>query len=329
MKKTVCTLISLIIIVLSLMPLSAFAAEEKAYGDFLKYTVENGEVKITGHTDKIPTLCEIPSEIEGLKVTTIGEEAFFDTIGVIEFVLPDTIVTIEKRAFNSCRGTEKINIPEGVKTIGDGAFGDCSEMLEAIIPDSVESFGKRVFKDCESLRDTKIPDHFTVIPDGTFDYCEDLYNIVLPEGVTEIGESAFNECVDIVSINIPKSLKKVGEYAFYCCEELQDVYYGGTEEDWKKITVATHNEWFTNANIHYNAKMEEYIPAIPDETSSASFDAGENGTANSSEGSVEEEVVKIIKKQNFKRYGIIIGSVVLTAVVAVVIVVVVKKKKTK
>ena len=328
MKRIISALISVIIIVFSLMPMTAFAAEEKMYGDFIKYVVENGEVKITGHTDKIPTLCEIPAEIEGCKVTTIGEEAFYDTIGVGEFVLPDTIITIEKRAFNSCRGTTAINIPKNVKTIGDGAFGDCSEMLEAVVPDSVESFGERVFKDCESLTNVKIPDHFTKIPAGTFDYCEDLYDVVIPEGVTEIGESAFNECVDVVSINIPKSLAKIGEYAFYCCEELQDIYYGGTEEDWEKINIAAYNDSFKNATVHYNSKQEEYTPAIPDETSSAKFDIDANNTTDPNEGSVEEEQLKIIRKQNFKRYGIIIGSVVLVAAI-VIVVVVVKKKKAK
>jgi len=326
MKRVFSTLISAIIIMLSVMPLSAFAAEEKLYGDFLKYVIENGEVKITGHTDKIPTLCEIPSEIEGCKVTTIGEKAFFDTIGVGEFVLPDTIITIEKRAFNSCRGTTKINIPDGVKTIGDGAFGDCSEMLEGIIPDSVENFGERVFKDCESLVTVKIPDHFTKIPAGTFDYCEDLYDVVIPEGVTEIGESAFNECVDIVSLNIPKSLTKVGEYAFYCCEELQDIYYEGTEEDWKKISIAEHNEKFRNAEIHYSSKVEEYTPAIPDETSSTIYNT-EEYDVNNQEGSPYTEEAEIIKKQSITRIGIIIGSVVLVVVAVIAVVVVVKKKK--
>ncbi|MBQ3005686.1 MAG: leucine-rich repeat domain-containing protein [Clostridia bacterium] len=327
MKRIITAFISVVILMLSLMPMSAFAAEEKLYGEFLKYVIENGEAKITGHTDKIPTLCEIPSEIEGCKVTAIGEEAFYDTIGVNEFVLPDTIITIEKRAFNSCRGTTKINIPDGVKTIGDGAFGDCSEMLEAIIPDSVENFGIKVFKDCESLRNAKIPDHFTVIPESTFDYCEDLYDVVIPEGVTEIGESAFNECVDIVTINVPKSLKKVGEYAFYCCEELRDVYYSGTKEDWGKIVFAEHNEWLKNANIHFNSKVEEYVPAVPDETSSAAFTKDTNTEGQSD--SVQKEQLEIVRKQNFKKIIIIAVTVAVVVIAAVVTTVVIKKKKSK
>ena len=320
MKKIVSALISAIIIVLALMPLSAFAAEEKVYGDFLKYVIENGEVKITGHTDKIPTLCEIPSEIDGCKVTTIGEEAFYDTVGVGEFVLPDTIITIEKRAFNSCRGTTKINIPDGVKTIGDGAFGDCSEMLEAIVPDSVENFGIKVFKDCESLEKARIPDHFTTIPESTFDYCEDMFDVVIPEGVTEIGASAFNECVDIVSINIPKSVTKIGEYAFYCCEELTDVYYSGTEEEWNKIVMAEHNEWLKDANVHYNSEPEEFEPVLPDQKKISP-------TANPTEEDVHIQEAEIVRKQNFKKIGIIAGVTAAVLVAAVAGVIVVKKKK--
>ncbi len=327
MKRIIAVLISVVILMLSLMPISVFAVEEKTYNDFLKYVIENGEAKITGHTDKIPTVAEIPSEIDGCKVTTISEEAFYDTVGVGEFVLPDTIITIEKRAFNSCRGTTKINIPDGVKTIGDGAFGDCSEMLEAIIPDSVENFGKKVFKDCESVRSVKIPAHFTVIPESTFDYCEDLYDVVIPEGVTEIGENAFNECVDIVTLNIPKSLKKVGEYAFYCCEELRDIYYSGTKEDWEKIVVAEHNEWFKNANVHFESKFEEYTPAIPDETSSAEFSRETNTEIQTD--SLQDEKVEIIKKQNLTKTIIICAVAALVIAAAAVTVVVLKKKKSR
>ncbi|MDD6485262.1 MAG: hypothetical protein PUF72_11980, partial [Clostridiales bacterium] len=39
--------------------------------------------------------------------------------------------------------------------------------------------------------------------------------------------------------------------AFFNCTGLTDVYYSGTEEQWKNISIASYNDCLKNATIHY------------------------------------------------------------------------------
>jgi hypothetical protein len=47
------------------------------------------------------------------------------------------------------------------------------------------------------------------------------------------------------------SVTSIGEYAFYGCNSLTDVYYNGSEEDWRKISIESGNAYLTDAMIHF------------------------------------------------------------------------------
>ena len=49
----------------------------------------------------------------------------------------------------------------------------------------------------------------------------------------------------------------IGDYAFRLCTNLKDVYYSGTEEEWKKIDIRDSNDSLSNVKIHFNSKTEE------------------------------------------------------------------------
>ena len=73
-------------------------------------------------------------------VLTIGSNAF-DTMSSklknIEF--PNTLITIEDRAFSSCTSLEKIEIPNNVQNIGNNAFSGCTNLNEIKINKSKDS----------------------------------------------------------------------------------------------------------------------------------------------------------------------------------------------
>ena len=62
------------------------------------YTMENGEVTITGYNGTATEL-EIPAEIDGAPVTEIAQEAFMNQYGLTSVVLPDSLKTIGSGAF--------------------------------------------------------------------------------------------------------------------------------------------------------------------------------------------------------------------------------------
>ena len=79
-----------------------------------------------------------------------------------------------------------------------------------------------------------------------------LEDVTLPENITKIGSYAFSECSSLKSITIPGSVKKIDYNAFERCEELTDVYFGGTEEEWKKVKIGSYNYAVSDENIHFN-----------------------------------------------------------------------------
>ena len=69
----------------------------------------------------------------------------------------------------------------------------------------------------------------------------------------------FYFCTSLTSITIPDSVTTIGNDAFLRCDSLTDVYYGGTEAQWKKISIGSSNEDLTSATIRYN-----YVAEKPD-----------------------------------------------------------------
>ena len=81
----------------------------------------------------------------------------------------------------------------------------------------------------------------------------DIEYFVIPNNVTRIRGNAFYGCDNLKSVTIPKNIKNIYTNAFKDCESLTDVYYEGSEEDWKKIKINPHNDELLNATIHYNS----------------------------------------------------------------------------
>lgn len=121
------------------------------------YNTTQGEgiCVIKGIIDCYPVIV-IPSVIDGCRVTRIGQHAFNEKVnrfvdGIVEVVLPDTLVKIDSCAFANCDELTKINIPDGVTEIGQEAFTGCKSLNEINIPDSVTYIGDWVFDECDSL----------------------------------------------------------------------------------------------------------------------------------------------------------------------------------
>ena len=67
-----------------------------------------------------------------------------------DYIVPDSVVKIGKKAFFRCKSLGSVTIPDSVTEIGDGAFG-CSSLISIIIPDSVTKISDWVFSDCNEL----------------------------------------------------------------------------------------------------------------------------------------------------------------------------------
>lgn len=103
------------------------SASAEVYGDF-EYEIIDGTIEITRYTGDGGDVV-IPSTINGKKVTSIGNNAFFWREGLTGVTIPNSITSIGSWAFIRCTNLTNITIPESVTSIGSYAFEHLSNAL--------------------------------------------------------------------------------------------------------------------------------------------------------------------------------------------------------
>ena len=156
-------------------------------------------------------------------VTSIGRGAFNGCSGLTSITIPNSVTSIGDYAFSRCSRLTSITIPNSVTSIGNGAFYDCSGLTSITIPNSVTSIGNHAFDGCEGLTSIIIPNWVTYIGKYAFSRCSGLTNIIIPNSVTGIGERAFSWCTKLTSISIGNSVTGIGEWVFSDCWALEDI----------------------------------------------------------------------------------------------------------
>ncbi len=222
----------------------------------LEFEAEDGKITVVAYEGTAAELT-IPSEIDGLPVTAIGDNAFYtSTIEKItlpnsithigknafglceslsEIVFSEGLVSIANSAFQNCPALTSITLPSSVKTIGDAVFYNCDTLETFRFPDRIESIGTQLFWGCETLTDVYLPCSMPIIPYGMFYGCVSLrHNELIIPNVTEIGDAAFFNCKSLELLIVPHTVKVIGDKAFACCYNLadisvwsHDVLYGG------------------------------------------------------------------------------------------------------
>ena len=132
------------------------------------------------------------------------------------YAVPEGVVTISDRAFNSCPEISSVTLPQSVAYIGSYAFYECGKLIDIDLPKSVETIGEGAFEGCRELESIVIPDGVISINDATFRNCYRLSSVVLPSGIVEIGDGAFEDCHRLEQISLPDDLIVIGKWAFDC-----------------------------------------------------------------------------------------------------------------
>ncbi|MBR1987596.1 MAG: leucine-rich repeat protein [Clostridia bacterium] len=131
----------------------------------------DGTCAVSGLTDEGKTKARIiiPSTYNGMTVTTIGSEAFYNNTTVQRVVIPSSIKSIGGSAFGECYGLRNVTFAENsqLETIGDSAFFECP-ISSIELPSSLKTIGSEVF------------------------WATDISFITIPENVTTIDKYAFN-----------------------------------------------------------------------------------------------------------------------------------------
>ena len=245
MKKRIFSFVLAVLMIASLLPATALAADVVASGTCgaegngsnLTWTLDSeGVLTISGSGDMYNygssdfsapwdgSRSRVKSVVIADDVTSIGEYAFFYCESLTSVTIPDSVTSIGKYAFFCCTSLTSVTIPDSVTSIGRFAFSNCTSLTSVTIPDSVTSIGEYAFYYCKSLTSMTIPDSVTSISSSTFASCTSLTSVTIPNSVTSIGEYAFYDCKSLTSVTIPGSVTSIGLYAFASCTSLTGIW---------------------------------------------------------------------------------------------------------
>ena len=198
----------------------------------------------------------IPSEINGTPVTTIGNAAFRDS-SVTSVTIPASVTEIGSNAFAGCTNLTIVNyagdwsnltIQSGNPAVQDAANAPLFDFeftpdntavivtnykyngaaADVTIPSRyqgkpVTTIGHAAFFN-SAVTSVTIPDSVTSISDEAFINCPKLTNISIPNSVTYIGFSAFSSCTSLKSITLPSSLSFISGALFLGCSQLTTIH---------------------------------------------------------------------------------------------------------
>ena len=71
-------------------------------------------------------------------------------------VIPNSVTSIGKAAFNGCTGLTSVTISEGVTSIGKEAFAGCSALTTVTLPKGVKKMPD-AFNNCTGITTINIP----------------------------------------------------------------------------------------------------------------------------------------------------------------------------
>ena len=230
MQKRILTLLLSIVMVISMVPLQAFAQEEVP--EISQDTTAPEEETLA---PEIPEET-LPTEAETLPPETPAEEPLPTETETLPQEAseeePETMVEETEPAFESqiqpwsasgdCSAEDSWNSTNdvswslndnGVLTIsGTGQMKNYSESNAA------PWFSERL-----SIKQVIINPGVTYIGNYAFYYCVNLENVTIPGTVKTVGSSAFSKCTALTSVVIPDGVAQLYNYVFSGCTALTQV----------------------------------------------------------------------------------------------------------
>lgn len=219
MKKRLLSILLVLLMALTLLPLGALADDDNKCGENLTWNLdETGILTIsgTGDMDDYSSADPAPWSAKNNDIN--------------EIIVLDGVTSIGDNAFHSCKA-ESVDLQgTSLVSIGKNAFSRCTMLMSIFIPGSVQSIGSEAFSLCEGLSTVELPTTLTKIPDGIFTDCALLDSITIPDTVTEIGANAFLGCREFTLGKLPTGIKSIGAAAFENCGKIEELVLPETLE---------------------------------------------------------------------------------------------------
>lgn len=264
-KRLISTVTALVLLIsaFSLIPFDGYATDDSIYTSedgLWQYKFRDGSrigVCLTSGLKYVSAYLggdseiEVPSIIDGYRVSEIGEYAFYNLDDAAQINLPYTINEIDSSAFAFCDSLRSIALPTGILDIGDYCFLGCSLLQSVSISDGLENIGYRAFYNCPLLDEVDMPQGIRNISRQAFSKTALIEsaegevclngNLLLADSaargeytvspaVVTVAGGAFEDCDGVSMITIPDSVRFVSDGAFEGCDSLTSVSLPDTVE---------------------------------------------------------------------------------------------------
>ena len=179
----------------------------------------------------------IPETVLGIEVKGIESEAFSKQTYINSITMPESLTTIEDKAFYKCNSLTSLIAP-GVTDIGISAFYGCGNLNEVFLP-NLQTIEKNAFRvtgaiegfPFENLK--KVPttafygsdvykvslNNATIIQGSAFAYCTSLTEVFIPRVNTEdnMGSAVFRNCPMLTNVEFSERTVYIPEHTFNSC----------------------------------------------------------------------------------------------------------------
>lgn len=241
MKKIMCVVLSVALLVSAVFCVNAFSASAAetgscgAIGSSVLWAYDStsatltltgsGTTKNYGVTSTNPApwksvKTQIKNLVVGEGITTIGYSNFYGCTALISVKLPSTLTTIKGStagygAFRECTSLESITFPSSLKTIETRAFEGCSALKNVTFPDSLTSLGNYAFTECIGIDTVTYGTGLTSTGSYAF-YNAGVKNIVFSSTITAVDGYSFYG-TKLTSVELPDTIASIGIRSFANC----------------------------------------------------------------------------------------------------------------
>ncbi|MGO1768337.1 MAG: CapA family protein [Microbacterium sp.] len=207
------------------------------------FQIADGEAKVTGLEEGVVEAM-IPAEVAGAVVTTIGREAFQDSVDLIAVRIPESLTVLGARAFVGCTSLTDVELPSDLTVINASAFEGCTALERVILPHELQRIARRAFAGCTALAEMPhyvktgisigltvdrtiveeaFPTELRHIGEEAFSGCGALRKVVIPFRTEKLPRGVFRGCTALETVWLHAGITEIGAGAFAACRELDRI----------------------------------------------------------------------------------------------------------
>lgn len=244
------------------------------HNDQVQYVISYDNIVITRYLHVGDTVV-IPSQIEGVNVTQIGERAFIRSLNLKSITIPETVTIIGNSAFYGCENLETIylNATNLLNFIDNNQVfalaGKSKAGITVYVGSGVTRIPTNLFypssdgNACPKIKEVAFASGSvcTTIGDNAFRNLTALSQVNLPNTITSIGASAFRNILGPSTFTISSTVTTIGQYAFLEVANLQNFSVSESNPNFKSVDGVLYNKNITTLIQSPMAKTSVTIPS--------------------------------------------------------------------